>query len=863
MTNEVKIVLKAVDDGFDRTITRAQGSTERLTGTLRSMGHAASGLVLGSIFTGWAGHASRVMDDFTTLNSRLRLAEGGAVDAASAYSQLFAVAQESRVSFTELGGTYAQIARSTKELGISQSELIGVTRTISQSMAISGGSANSMQAALLQLSQGLASGTLRGDELNSIMEQTPRLAKAIADGLGIGIGELRRWGEEGKLSAEAVMEALKKAAPQINEEFAKVTPTIGAAFTALSNAAGDALSKLDAAGNVTPRIAEAMTGLANSITQAVESAEKADSLFKLLEILLAVGASRGALALLGRVGGGAAAGTLAGGPVGTAVGAGVGLLAFAATADMSDYGASMKPPRLELPKARDPGNPVGDLEREVFGKLTRETPKELRSKLQAHIAARNELVEVFKKEAKKQKLADGDTGYADLYGDLVKKIAEEDEKFSKEALGKATQAKEKLRGLLDEGSGLSGGYHADLKALADGYAHGGVSLDQYRAAVERLIAKQPFAIALAKGEAETIKEREKLSERRTAQDAKVAENHEAARRSLADFIAEQEFEVSLIGQSAVARAHAQELRKIDIQLARDLTAAEKALGNRGESNRINTDLDSAKAQLQATAEERRAALQQRHAAAAARAGDWASGAADTLTKYRDTVADVAGFAEGAFTRAFQGMEDALVNFVKTGKLDFASLADSIISDLIRIQVRQAMTAALGGVQSAGGIGGFLSSLLGSGASASAASAGEGAALSGSFEAAASTLMMVAKGDVFTSPDLHQYANTIRSSPTLFKYAKGGAFGLMGEAGPEAIVPLARGPGGVLGIQKFGDGQAAAGAAAPEVTVNVINQGQPMKARQQGGPRFDGRRMIIDVVLEEMETNPNFRAAFGG
>ncbi|MBV5333463.1 tape measure protein, partial [bacterium] len=102
----------------------------------------------------------------TTLQTQLRLSSSSAAEASKAYSALFDIAQQGRVSFTELGTTYAAIARSGKELGISQSRLLDVTQSISQAMTIGGGSAASMQAALVQLGQGLSSGTLRGEELN-------------------------------------------------------------------------------------------------------------------------------------------------------------------------------------------------------------------------------------------------------------------------------------------------------------------------------------------------------------------------------------------------------------------------------------------------------------------------------------------------------------------------------------------------------------------------------------------------------------------------------------------------------------------------------------------------------------------------
>ena len=185
-------------------------------------------------------------DAVTLLQNRLKLATGSAQAAASAYNELFDVAQRSRVSFTSLGTTYATIARSTKELGLSQRQLMTVTEAIGNAMTVSGGSTESMNAALVQLGQGLGSGTLRGEELNSVMEQTPRLAQAIADGLGITLGKLREYAKDGKLTAETVTKALRSQASVLAGEVQNSTLTFGQAMTVARNSATAFVGQIDA-----------------------------------------------------------------------------------------------------------------------------------------------------------------------------------------------------------------------------------------------------------------------------------------------------------------------------------------------------------------------------------------------------------------------------------------------------------------------------------------------------------------------------------------------------------------------------------------------------------------------------------------
>ena len=102
-------------------------------------------------------------------------------------------------------------------------------------MAISGASAQAAKAALTQFGQALASGQLRGEELNSILEQTPALAKAIAQGMGITVGQLRSVAAEGKITGEVLVDALTKARASVNELFSKTDMTIGQSITYLNN----------------------------------------------------------------------------------------------------------------------------------------------------------------------------------------------------------------------------------------------------------------------------------------------------------------------------------------------------------------------------------------------------------------------------------------------------------------------------------------------------------------------------------------------------------------------------------------------------------------------------------------------------
>ena len=206
-------------------------------------------------------------DAITNLNSQLKLATGSAGAAKEAYEGLFQVAQRSRVGFVELGNTYAQIARASEGLGLSSANTLRVVETLGKAITISGVSAGSASAAMIQLSQGLSSGTLRGEELNSILEQTPRVARAIADGLGVGIGQLRSMGTEGKLTAEAVSGALLKASASIDKEFGSVATTVSQAMTVASNAMANAVGDFDKIVGVSAAVATGILSIVDAAGQ--------------------------------------------------------------------------------------------------------------------------------------------------------------------------------------------------------------------------------------------------------------------------------------------------------------------------------------------------------------------------------------------------------------------------------------------------------------------------------------------------------------------------------------------------------------------------------------------------------------------
>jgi lambda family phage tail tape measure protein len=191
-------------------------------------------------------------------------------------------------------------------------------------------------------------------------------------------------------------------------------------------------------------------------------------------------------------------------------------------------------------------------------------------------------------------------------------------------------------------------------------------------------------------------------------------------------------------------------------------------------------------------------------------GDWKNGVKSAYADILVSAGDVAGQTRYMFTNAFDGMTDALANFVTTGKLDFKSLATSILADLAKMEMRIAASKALAAL-----IEGF----------------------SGGGSVAAN-----ANGGVYTSASLSAFSGQIVDKPTMFAFAKGA--GLMGEAGPEAILPLQRGPDGKLGVRSGG-----AGGGVNVVQNITIENGNASTSTDTSGNQNDIARQFADRMKQ--------------
>lgn len=194
-------------------------------------------------------------DQLAQINARLQMMTGSAEAAAEANEQIYQAALRSR-------GAYADMADLVSQLGITAGgafgdtgELVAFAEQIQKQMAISGASGASAAAAMTQLTQGLASGVLRGEELNSVLEQTPMIAKTIADYMGVTTGQMRELASEGAVTADVVKNAILGAAEETDAAFKQMPMTWAQVWTMFQNVAIQALDP----------VLDAISWLANNI----------------------------------------------------------------------------------------------------------------------------------------------------------------------------------------------------------------------------------------------------------------------------------------------------------------------------------------------------------------------------------------------------------------------------------------------------------------------------------------------------------------------------------------------------------------------------------------------------------------------
>ena len=839
----------------DKAMNSLAGSARLVTSAFAAIGVSAS-----------VGEFIKMADASTNVASRLGLVTSSATELIAVQQKLFVIAQSSRVSFVDLAGTYAQMARSTRELGISQDAMLGVTKTISQALTISGSSATSAQAALAQLSQGFASGTLRGEELNSVIEQTPRLAQAIADGFGISIGKLREMGQAGQLTAETVVSALQKSAGKVESEFERMATTVEQASTRAGNSMTRMVGAINNVTGATKFMAEGISRVSTVMDVLSNTFDKIGSQAPLREAASEVVRLDAAAARL-RAG-------MANGVFGPnaqreleRINAELALAKQRFRDLDSQLGGSGKNPRdqsgfpsrsssyekedkrqkalatdlndYRLKRDNVPASYVKDMEQII--RLNKE------GKLvgQEYTRALKEQQDLL---AKKERGPGGSGPKPKTQRDTSTQDAAAQTKLDIEAVRTGAAAltdiytsSEKIMeasrraGLIDEREYFEAKrafLDLNTRAQTDALEAENARLNQQKLntkeALDRdrqVMANQAKIAKLqqAQGAANAVADINQSAEARS-RDFAATQSQEAAQRNLNETLEQYRRTLGAIGSGRAEQERTSGINQIADKYAADQRRLEDARrtaqfgGNWSEG--AQKQYDEELARIETFKGKALSSYQDYYDQLKAKQGDWQLGAQSAMRNYADESSNVFAQAEGAVTSAFKGMEDALVSFAMTGKMDFKSLANSIIADLIRMQIRAAAVSFLSGMGFSGG-----------GAVGPAPAPGFA---SGGYTGA---------GSKYQPAGIVHAGEYVINAESTSKLGLGYLDRLNGYAQGGLVAPLPR-----MAAMPSGGGGA--------VKVEIINNGAPAQATATQQTQPDGSsliRIVLQAVAEDMSS----------
>jgi tape measure domain-containing protein len=260
-TRRTKRALKTVDVAADR-VRRSIGAA-----------FAFAGLSLG------VAQLIRYADTLQNVQNRLRIVTTSTEQLEAVNGALFRTANETRQSYEATAELYNRVALAGKNLNVTHQQVLDLTKSVSQAIVISGASGTEAQAGLIQFAQGLASGTLRGDELRSVLEQLPAVADVLADHFETDRAGLRKLGEQGLITSRDIIEAFEEAGDSLDEKFAKTIPTVSQATTVLRNNFLQLFGVFDRGTQASQSLAKFILTIAESLDELVLSTATAIDAF--------------------------------------------------------------------------------------------------------------------------------------------------------------------------------------------------------------------------------------------------------------------------------------------------------------------------------------------------------------------------------------------------------------------------------------------------------------------------------------------------------------------------------------------------------------------------------------------------------
>jgi lambda family phage tail tape measure protein len=696
-------------------------------------------------------------DSLTSVRNRLRLLQPSAEGVERSFQGIAAIAIAARTPLEQTADLYFRIARTADALGISQREAATITESVAKALTASGMSAQEAAGPLLQLGQALQSGTFQGDELRSILEGLPPVAKALANSLGVPIGALKTLGSQGKISGQDFVRAMRLARDSIEKDFARTLPTIGQAFTNLKTQIGLLFVEFDNQTGASQGLATVIVGLTRSIKELGTNIAPIAKFFKenadgLMTLARAVGYAFIAYVAFAKVLPGVA--RLQNALI-TAISGGGVVFTFlknqliGIVAGLKHFGENL----LRAFGLMRTGLPFLGSLTAAFGALGKVLVRFL-----GWVGILYSLAEVidflFRKMGIGISIIDS---FGKAWDYLKEKLG-----FSKEStdsIDNLTNGLKDQKDQFDDTAGSAETYSAKLDEakkkineflgdLSSGYAQANAEIEnalRLQAEVLNLSEKESAVrTALAKAQEEYFKRKDELSKKIAEIEAYGSPEEKAQLEQL---------KLAFKGLSAEYEAHTKTVKTLTEALADDtrarqlhLYSIQEEIRNSAELKKLQDDIAkltmteieqkyydieaaakaSAKAAIEAEEARRNEKMpveeQQKYYDTAIqktkklrdaqeelydKSRKFSTGMKNAFLAYREAATDAAKRAEAVFTTATRNMEEAIVNFAKTGKFEWKSFVSSIVEELLRQQVRELIAKTFGGLASpaSGGGGG--------------------------------------------------------------------------------------------------------------------------------------------------------------
>lgn len=253
-------------DNSSRNAGKGMGSASGSANNLKTSLTALAGAISVSLVMQWGSAFLEVADNMTQLQARIARLSTDAETAKQTFSDIAAISSRTGSSISDTTKLWETLTSSLKEAGATNAQVLNLTDTLQKIGRIGGSSTEEMANALRQFGQSIASGTIRAEEFNSIIEQMPELARQIAAGIGISTTELRQRMLEGKLTAQDALNAIQDRTSQINSEFSKLPRTMSQATNSLEVS----FATLVAAINNATGASTTMVSIVDSLTSALD-----------------------------------------------------------------------------------------------------------------------------------------------------------------------------------------------------------------------------------------------------------------------------------------------------------------------------------------------------------------------------------------------------------------------------------------------------------------------------------------------------------------------------------------------------------------------------------------------------------------